>query len=366
MASSRGFFTPIFHYIHAKPITSIFVGSTAYITGQTLATGSLPSLPFFPRQNTPILNSSGFTPYTLIDKHQISPSSSIFILRPPASDRAVAQLAKIWNEGNGLWSVQAKQPQLQIGREYTPLPPTKLLGKKHDQLSLLRDDGGDAADADIHLLIRREKNGEMTTYLDNLPLDSTISLRGPYQDVRIPKEVDEVLFLAGGTGISPALQVAHIMAKRPGTKVHVMWANRKGDECVGATIESGSGGNRGLFSGLTSLWSGSTAPAANQDKGLVVQIVEEMKKTAPKGQFSVHYYVDEEDSFIRSKEVKKILANKPNTAGEGRKLIMVSGPEGFVDYWAGRKHHESGREAQGPLAGRLGSMELNGWKVWKL
>jgi NAD(P)H-flavin reductase len=357
MASSRGFFTPIFQYIHAKPITSIFVGGAAYLSGQTLATGSLPSLPFYSRQNTPTLNSSGFTPYTLIAKHQISPSSSIFILRPPASDRAVTQLAKIWNEGNGLWSVQAKQPQLQIGREYTPLPPTKLLG---GEPSIEKE-------ADIHLLIRREKNGEMTTYLDNLPIESTISLRGPYQDVRIPKEVDEVLFLAGGTGISPALQVAHIMAKRPGTKVHVMWANRKGDECSGASVASANSGNRGIFSGLTSLWNSSAVPAVTKrDKGLVVQILEEMKNTSPKGQFSVHYYVDEEDSFIRSKEVKQILANKPNTAGEGRKLIMVSGPEGFVDYWAGRKHHEAGREAQGPLAGRLGSMELNGWKVWKL
>src|ERR1700710_2837032 len=103
MASSRGFFTPILHYIHAKPITSIFAGGVAYVGGQTLATGSLPSIPFYSRQDTPLLNSSGFTPFTLIAKHQISPSSSIFILRPPDSDRADAQLSEIWDKGSALW-----------------------------------------------------------------------------------------------------------------------------------------------------------------------------------------------------------------------------------------------------------------------
>jgi Oxidoreductase FAD-binding domain len=374
MSASRGYFAHLFHYIQRRPVVSLCAGCGAYATGYAAATGDLP-ISF--REKTPVLNTSTFTPYTLIAKHQISHSSSIFILRPPSSDHAVQQLKDVWTSSTNLWSVQAKQPQLQIGREYTPLPPTHVLSSS--QISLLREDGGDAADADIHLLIRREKNGEMTTYLDTLPLEATIHLRGPYQDVKIPENVDEILFLAGGTGISPALQVAHIMSKRNGAKVHILWANRRRDECVGAPLESSSGSHSGLFGNLHNLWRRSSNPATttttttapsntvSEEKGLVVKILQEMKSRVPPGQFEIQYFVDEEDSFIRSREVKRILSSKPGSDNSvGAKLIVVSGPEGFVDYWAGRKRLEEGKERQGPLGGRLGQMELNGWKVWKL
>lgn len=257
--------------------------------------------------------------------------------------------------------MQAKQPQLQIGREYTPIPPSPVLEGEQ----VLKEGGN----ADIHLLIRREKNGEMTTYLDALPLESRINLRGPFQDVKVPKEVDEILFLAGGTGISPALQVAHIMAKRPGAKVHILWANRRRDECVGAPIEvipSSPKGLTGYLSSTLGFSRASTIQPSSQEKGLVVKVIEEMKSRSPEGQFEVQYFVDEDDSFIRSRELKRILASKPGTTDTGAKLIMVSGPEGFVDYWAGSKRLEEGKEAQGPLGGRLAQIELNGWKVWKV
>jgi NAD(P)H-flavin reductase len=374
MSASRGYFSSLFHYVQRRPLVTLCAGCTAYATGHYSATGELPPLPFR-REKTPVLNAHSFTPYTLVAKHQITESSSIFILRPPLSDNAVQDLRELWASGTNLWSVQAKQPQLQIGREYTPLPPTHTLNSA--PLSLLREDGGDAADADIHLYIRKEKNGEMTTYLDALPIDSTVHLRGPYQDVKIPEHVDEILFLAGGTGIAPALQVAHIMAKRTGAKVHILWANRRRDEVVGAKVEMGTTGSGGMFSSLGNIWGGSSSGQSTGDqtvrlpdeKGLVVKILEEMKGNFPPGHFQVNYYVDEDDSFIRSREVKRILASKPGPGTSdtpGAKLIMVSGPQGFVDYWAGRKRLEEGREKQGPLGGRLGIMELNGWKVWKV
>jgi len=358
--ASKGYFSSLFTYIQQRPVLTLCAGCGAFATGYTAGPGDLP---FYTRSKTPVLNQSSFTPYTLIAKHQISPSSSIFILRPPTSSVAVDQLKDVWTSGSSLWSVQAKQPQLQIGREYTPIPPTSVLGDSQ----LTKD--GETENADIHLLIRREKNGEMTTYLDALPLESRIHLRGPFQDVQIPKEVDEVLFLAGGTGISPALQVAHILAKRPGAKVHILWANRRRDECVGAPIEvipSSPKGLTGYLSSTLGFSKASTIQPSSQEKGLVVQVIEEMKSRSVPGNFEVQYFVDEDDSFIRSREVKRILASKPGTSETGAKLIMVSGPEGFVDYWAGRKRLEEGKEAQGPLGGRLAQLELNGWKVWKV
>jgi len=89
----------------------------------------------------------------------------------------------------------------------------------------------------------------------------------------------------------------------------------------------------------------------------------------PKGSFDVRYFVDEEDTFIGQKEVQRILGSQSagSEAKNGGKLIIISGPDGFVDYWAGKKRvAKDGMEIQGPLAGRLAQLDLNGWKVWKL
>jgi hypothetical protein len=318
----------------------------------------------------PILNPSSFTPYTLIYKHRVSATSSIFTLRPvPPSDRAAAQLRQAWDKSATLWSVQAKQPQLQIGREYTPLPPSRVLE--------YRDASGGEGDndADIHLLIRKEKKGEMTTYLHGLPMQATVHLRGPYQDVKIPPHVDEVLFLAGGTGISPALQVAHILSRREGTKMHILWANRRREECLGgmsdAFVEEKT---TGLLSGLRNVLGMAEAKIdrampMEHEKGTMVRVVQEMQKSAPPHAVDVQYFIDEEDTFIGQRHIKKILKHTNAVAPDaqpGAKLILVSGPDGFVDYWAGKKRFQSGQETQGPLGGILGEMDLNGWKVWKV
>jgi len=217
----------------------------------------------------------------------------------------------------------------------------------------------------------------MTRYLHGLPINSAVGLRGPYLDVEIPDDIDEVLFLAGGTGIAPALQVAHILARRPGSKIHILWANRRRDECQGAPLSQESSSS--IFSPLTALWrSSAPTPAIPhngqvEEKGLVVQVIDEFKQSRPAGAFEIQYFVDEEDTFIKQREVQKILANLKssgsNTEADKKKvkLIMVSGPDGFVDYWAGKKRLiEGGLEIQGPLEGRLGQLNLHGWRVWKM
>jgi hypothetical protein len=409
------YFSNLVHYWQSRPVFSLVACTSA------LAIGYAAPLAHdrYKRRQTPSLNPSTFTPYTLIANYPVSPTSSIFILRPPASHEATAFLASQWASATSLWSVQAKQPQLQIGREYTPLPPSETMAK-------VTPPHGDAS-ADMHLLIRREQNGEMTTYLHGLPRSSTVSLRGPYADVRIPHHVDEVLFLAGGTGISPALQVAHIMAQRPGSRVTILWANRHRDEVVGAPLtttttrversSSSSSSSSGWWwsraakkipSSSLVVQTTETMTDDVEKKGLVVQMLEEMAARAPPGAFAVEYFVDEDDTFIKHRDVRRIVARAkaetereerekdkerhadaqknglaaaaaapppppPAEAGQtppgnnGRtKLILVSGPEGFVDYWAGRKRLEDGQEVQGPLGGALGEMQVEGWKVWKL
>jgi hypothetical protein len=397
------YFSSILYFYRARPVIALATSAGAVVVGDQ-------SFKLYHdwtddrKKRQLALNTSSFTQYTLVAKTPVSSTSSIFTLRPPSVEYGADQLRSLWGQSMSLWSVQAKQPQLQIGREYTPLPPTEFLRERSlgaSRLSTADQHVETNGDADIHLLIRREKNGEMTTYLHSLESPAKVHIRGPYHDVKIPPHVTDILFLAGGTGISPALQVAQIIASRPGAHMDVLWANRRREECRGAVsdvppvppVESG------LFSKIKGFLVGSDgidyekarqkqiveqAKSAAVGKGPIVRIVEEVKQRAGDQKLTVQFYVDEEDSYIGQKDIKRVLQRNrqiersadPNAQREtwsvegtgpaGAKLIIVSGPDGFVDYWAGKKRWDKGKEVQGPLAGVLGTMDLNGWKVWKL
>ena len=218
--------------------------------------------------------------------------------------------------------MEVKQPELQIARSYTPLPPTK-----------------PEESVDLRLLIRKEPKGEVSGYLHHLPVGAKIELRGPHSGYEIPDDIQEVVFLAGGTGIAPALQVAYNLLERRNSEnkvmVRIVWANRKREDC-------------------------------QQQKGLIVQELEGLRQRHP-DRLSVEYLVDEEKTFLDQKKILRVTSEAPKNDGKIRpKLLLISGPEGFINYYAGPKKWEGGKEGQGQVAGVLGRMRLEGWTVWKL
>jgi hypothetical protein len=309
------------------------------------------------------LNPHTFTPYTLVEKQTVSATSAIFTLRNRDGRPEPDSVREVWKRS--VWSVQIKQPQLQIARAYTPLPPTAdSHSKGHDE------------PADIRLLIRQERGGEVSTYLHRLPEDSIIELRGPNTEYELPADIKEVVFLAGGTGIAPAMQIAQAMGRRTGSKMHILWANRRRDECLGGVSDDkpntiAGESRRGWWQSLV----GASEPAQEeqpaashrvQPKGAIVQELDALKergKAATRG-VSVQYYVDEEKTFIQPSDLERTISRTP--AEKGSRIIMVSGPDGFIEHWAGRKQWVGGRETQGPLGGVLGKMDLGDWKVFKL
>jgi hypothetical protein len=312
------------------------------------------------------LNPHSFTPYTLVDKQAVSPSSAIFTLRQPEGAHAPDSVKEAWVRS--VWSVQAKQPQLQIARAYTPLPPRSGAA------------ASDEAAEDVRLLIRAEAGGEVSTYLHALPDQATIELRGPNIECELPHDIKEVVFLAGGTGIAPAMQVAQAMGRWTGSRMCILWANRRREECVGGVSDEHIPANPMLQAG--SWWKsllglGQTAApphvADSQGKGPIVQELEALKESTQfrnrelsvHQELSVQYYVDDEKTFIKPADVvKRLHVDSPTE--NGSKLILVSGPDGFIEHWAGKKLWVGGRETQGPLGGVLGQMNLKGWKVFKL
>lgn len=299
------------------------------------------------------LNPGGFTAYTLVSKEAISSTSSVFTLRPTQDAQVTAQIYdKIWREG--IWSVQVKQPQLQIARSYTPLPPASALE--------------DVKSNDLRFLIRIDPQGEVSGYLQKLPVGAKIELRGPQLEYAIPNDVDEVLFLAGGTGIAPALQVVYnLLALRSASssnsaRIRILWANKRQEDALGVP--------RSVLQRIAQqLFSTGKPRNLTSDLARVLSCLQRDHQ----GELSLEYFIDEQGSFINRKVlegcfhdsatgVEERLKTKPTA----RKLILVSGPDGFVNHYAGPKYWQGGVERQGPLGGVLKKLNLTGWEVWKL
>ena len=317
---------------------------------------------------TTAADKDGFIKYTLANKEAISSTGSIFTLKPATSSSIRTDEASL---DRVITSVQFKQPQLQIARNYTLLPP------KEGQDSL-----------ELSFLIRKERNGEVSGYLHRLPVGSEMELRGLSAEHVLPESVDTVVFLAGGTGIAPAMQVAS--ALKGAARVHILWASRRREDCVGGISDSiKEVGRSGSLLGWwmpyevpsSGLGKGHVPMKSSDEKSAIVSQLEHLKQrfpaskettsgSHPRGQLLVDYYVDEEGAFIQPKDVQRLLQLTspvpPEKDAAGKKILFVSGPEGFVNHWAAPKQWINGREVQGPLGGVLSTLNTHGWEIVKL
>ena len=262
----------------------------------------------------------------------------------------------------GIVSVQIKQPQLQIARSYTCLPP---------------EEGQDPTE--LRFLIRRECNGEVSGFLHRLPLGIEIELRGPMVDYVVPEDVTSVAFLAGGTGIAPALRVSNLIAGQ--CDMHILWACRSREDCAGGSSDTlaAPGTWKAWFWSQSRPHDTKCLSLCEDDRSdwKPSNIVSKLERLKPSSAATGHrqppllvdYYVDQEGKFITRTDVQRTMQsldnNSKNEAGSKR-ILFVSGPEGFVNHWAGPKTWANGREMQGQLGGVLSTLDLNGWEIVKL
>lgn len=245
------------------------------------------------------------------------------------------------------------------------MPPTLI-----PSTSTTRETEGNNAQAgDIRLLIRKYETGEVSRYLHNLKPGATVEVRGGYTELEIPQQTKKVLFLAGGTGVAPAVQVASCLARRgmqaqtqthtQDARIGILWANRRAEDASG----------------------GSRAVKAGEEVNEMVAIMRDLEAKAEKVadvEVKTMYFVDEENRFIQQKDVVAELARVDGRSGIGssridaaaeahEKLILISGPDGFVEYFAGPKRMtRDGREVNGVTGGLLSQMKLDGWTVVRL
>lgn len=334
------------------------------------------------------LNTTRFTPYTIKSITPL-PNSTAFLLT--LNTPKTALLADAWR--HGLWSVEFKQPQLQIARNYTPLPPTS-------------DEQG------LQFFIRQYDGGEVSTYLSRLQPGDKVELRGPHLGFdlgsRLGSKGGKVVFLAGGTGIAPALQAARwLLVERSGEEaVEILWANRNAADCSGCPRVTGGSSGRWWWSS-TSKSEGHDTEA--EEPSVVVKQIQALQSAYErKGRkLEVKCAVDGEGGKITAQHIRAAVAGSssgtsPSLAssstcyfhtqkllehtteeadvasrqerpcncspgGSGKNLFLISGPEGFVSAFVGPKVWAEGAERQGPLGGVVAELikkEPGLWKDW--
>ena len=307
-----------------------------------------------------------FVVYKLVAKEPVSTTASIFQLEPQEKSQDFQTYKDARRKG--VWNVHFKQPQIQVVRAYTPLPP---------EVSALEKD-----ENNLRFLIRRDPHGEVSSYLHSLPIGSSIELRGPNLEYELTTDVKQVVFFAGGTGIAPTLQLAHAMLEvnenRQGRKLHILWANRKREDCIGGYSDAPPSEPippKPSWSGFFTTQKPKGEIPMTLERGVIVRELEQLKEKYP-GQVTVEYYVNEEDTWIDKDAVFKALSrfdDKDFSLGaatpQEQRQILISGPSGFISYLAGPKEWRGGREEQGGVSKIIAhaiSMNPHNVKVWKI
>ncbi|KAJ8610199.1 hypothetical protein MRB53_038700 [Persea americana] len=343
-----------------KDRTFLLLGTTLALCGGLLYIG-LTTAPS--KDPQPALNQHTFTPYTLTAKQVLSPTSAILTLAPPntktpqfptftstppSPQTNVADASPL--PTSALWSIDIAQPALQIARAYTPLPhpsshPSSATGPQT-----------------LRILVRREPQGELSRFLHGQALGSAVLVRGPRVEAELDADVKSVVCVVGGTGVAPGLQAAESVtasAQGVGRKVEVLWSSRRGEDCGGArvVVETGSGGLFGL--------GGKKAEekVIGTEGNEIVRRLEELRDD---GGVDVRYFVDEEKSFVRAGDIQEAMTRSTTNATDGRRVIVVSGPEGFIAHVAGARGPGEGVDKTSVLGGLLAGVDTKGWEVWKL
>jgi len=256
-----------------------------------------------------------------------------------------------------IWSIEVKQPFLQIARRYSPLP---IIQPGHDTH---QDD-----DQALQLYVSGQHAGEMSRYIFSLPPGASLEARGPFVEYHIEEALQELVLIAGGTGIAPLLQAATVALTTSASRVHILWANRCSDACKGAHVEVSTN-----WLSLTSLrdclrqsFSSVRSEIDVQDSAPLVRMIQSLQTQFPE-RLKVQYFVDEEHSYISPTAIQQSIGVgsvvTPQRPVRSRQ-ILVCGSDGFVQYIAGAKP----ALGQGPLGGLLAHLGVDrqGWYTWKI
>ncbi|GAA6013289.1 hypothetical protein JCM11491_006343 [Sporobolomyces phaffii] len=138
-----------------------------------------------------VLAPDRWTPVTVTAVERLTHDTSLLRLDVPKSVLPAA-LVQAGDDVRPILSLYVKEPTLQIQRAYTPLSAK----------SFNRD-----GSATLELVVKRYPDGEVSRYLHRLGPGDQVEIRAPIVTWYYrPSDWDQVVFIAGGTGVTPAVQ----------------------------------------------------------------------------------------------------------------------------------------------------------------
>ncbi|GAA5836581.1 hypothetical protein JCM3766R1_006960 [Sporobolomyces carnicolor] len=242
-------------------------------------------------------------------------------------------------------SLFVKEPTLQIQRAYTPLSST-----------CFNPDGS----ATLDLVVKRYPDGEVSRYLHRLRAGDEIEIRAPSVTWYFkPNDWDEVVFIAGGTGVTPAFQC--INDARGSSSSSSSSSARS--PTMSLMYASPSPSRIFLRPELDRLFASSSSSTVrtNEDRNRLVYHVDRLDRDSspPKTTTNAQDGVVKVGS-IDCDSVKTFVGPKDPTR---RRVVVICGPEGMINAVAGPR----GRNfSQGPVGGYLRELGYSENEVVKL
>ncbi|VTT75715.1 unnamed protein product [Fusarium fujikuroi] len=323
------------------------------------------------------LNEITFVPYGITTREAISPTSFVITAVPRTPNPSLPYLTPSDNRWSyPLWSVEFKQPEVQISRHYTPLPPLST---------------EDPTDGSLRFYIRTVGDGEMSNYLGRRQVGEDVFLRGPHVGFELAERLGEhsrLVFLAGGTGVVPGIQAAKaVLEASEDSSVDLLWAVRKREEVQKSAPPRQSSWKFWQEKKPTPLGTEVENPSP------VTKRLQDLKMTYG-DRLRIQVVVDEEGTRFQDKDIREAIAASPGTVASfnagcrfhdqamhvyasefalsdgpgcvckssegttpGKNLFIVSGPDGFIEYYAGPKIWLGGQQTQGPISGVAGYLQ---------
>lgn len=137
---------------------------------------------------------TSYTTFRLVNKKQHTKDCFLFTFRYDEPDTVEDNRILKYDSGQHflLKGENELSGNRHFTRAYTPIP------LPNDNISFT-------------ILVRLYDQGKMSKYLNNLPLNSKTSWRGPYGSYSLTFTYHHILFIAQGTGIAPIYAVLHSM-----------------------------------------------------------------------------------------------------------------------------------------------------------
>jgi cytochrome-b5 reductase len=197
-------------------------------------------------------------------------------------------------------------------------------------------------DGPLTFLVRQYPDGRMSNYLHDMRPGDMIELKGPFEQYRFEAKEHagrDIAFIAGGTGLTPCLQLIQDLVQQQ-------------QEAVNA---------RERPARLTLIF------ANNSEMEILLR--EELEGIAESsgGYLKIHYLV-REAPLVPGPQITQGMVTRPYLQErlpppEQNPLIFVCGPPGMMECVSGPKTKD---KKQGQLAGMLRDLGYKESQVWKL